>query len=91
MRRAIPEPPTTWSDRIAWVLQVGWILIATAYESLFTHVPQLDSLQFSVLMVIGAAMIFLSLGISYGVYKERNRVWKERLKILAQLPPPPPE
>jgi len=42
-------------------------------------------------MVIGAAMIFLSLGISYGVYKERNRVWKERLKILAQLPPPPPE
>ena len=86
--KQIPDPPTTWADKLAWLLQVGWILIGTSFESLFTRIPLIDGLQFSVLTIVGAGMIFLSVTVSYLVFKEENRVWLARIESLG--PPPQP-
>ena len=74
----VTQPPKT--GKVAWLLQIGWIFIATSYESLFTKVPILDSVQFTVLMITGVAMIISSITLSYLVFKMENDIYIAKLK-----------
>ncbi|QMU54468.1 MAG: hypothetical protein GKS07_05975 [Nitrosopumilus sp.] len=75
----LEKPPTSWSGKLSWLMQTGWVLIVIALQSIFTTFPEVNNEQFGILIGGGVAMISMSMVFAHFSFKvDKETYLKEK-------------